>query len=161
MFVYKEKRKSEEDETSFSLFLKSKNMRGFTLLELVAVMIIVGILATLGMSQYSRTVERSRQAEAISILGALRGAQLRFAAENAGSCTSAMASLDVDVPAAKYFNYTLPSPAPVCNDAVLTTEIARATRNGIQQTAGDTGYNLTIAENGNFTCASSNCAGGP
>lgn len=46
--------------------------RGFTLLELIVVIIIVGILATLGFTQYGRMVERSRGAEPRAILGSIR-----------------------------------------------------------------------------------------
>lgn len=55
--------------------------RGFTLLELIVVIIIIGILATLGIAQYTSVIERSRGAEARSILGQIRsfaaGAYLR------------------------------------------------------------------------------------
>lgn len=46
--------------------------RGFTLLELIVVIIILGILATLGLTQYGRTIERSRGSEARAILGQIR-----------------------------------------------------------------------------------------
>ena len=46
--------------------------KGFTLLELIVVIIIIGILATLGFSQYTRMIERSRGAEARMILGNIR-----------------------------------------------------------------------------------------
>ena len=46
--------------------------KGFTLLELIVVIIILGVLATLGLTQYGRMVERSRGAEARAILGNLR-----------------------------------------------------------------------------------------
>ncbi len=49
-----------------------KMKRGFTLLELIVVIIIVGILATLALTQYGRTIERSRSTEARAILGAQR-----------------------------------------------------------------------------------------
>lgn len=45
--------------------------KGFTLLELIVVIIIVGILATLALTQYGRFVERSRGAEARTTLGDL------------------------------------------------------------------------------------------
>lgn len=46
--------------------------RGFTLLELIVVIIIVGILATMALTQYGRTIERSRSAEARALIGAQR-----------------------------------------------------------------------------------------
>ena len=46
--------------------------KGFTLLELVVVIIIIGILATLGFAQYTRMMERARGAEGRSVLGAIR-----------------------------------------------------------------------------------------
>ena len=46
--------------------------RGFTLLELIIVIIIIGILATLGLTQYARMVERGRGAEARQMLGNIR-----------------------------------------------------------------------------------------
>ncbi len=49
--------------------------RGFTLLELIVVVIIIGVLATLGFTQYTRLVERGRTAEAKMILGQIRTAQ--------------------------------------------------------------------------------------
>jgi type IV pilus assembly protein PilE len=46
--------------------------KGFTLLELIVVIVIVGILATLGFTQYSRLIERSRGAEARAVIGSIR-----------------------------------------------------------------------------------------
>lgn len=46
--------------------------KGFTLIELVVVLIIVAILGTLGLTNFSRMVEKSRGAEAKSVLGNLR-----------------------------------------------------------------------------------------
>ena len=46
--------------------------KGFTLLELIVVIIIIGILATLGFTQYTKTVEKMRMAEARGILGFIR-----------------------------------------------------------------------------------------
>jgi len=46
--------------------------KGFTLIELIVVIIIVGILAAIGLSQYSTTVEKSRLAEAKIRLGNMR-----------------------------------------------------------------------------------------
>lgn len=50
--------------------------KGFTLLELIIVIIIVGILATLGFVQYASVIERGRFAEARANLGTLRQLQV-------------------------------------------------------------------------------------
>lgn len=45
---------------------------GFTLLELMVVIIILGVLSTLGVLQYQAAIEKSRGAEARIVLGLLR-----------------------------------------------------------------------------------------
>lgn len=49
-----------------------KRKRGFTLLELMVVILIINVLATLGLSQYGPMIEKARGAEARVILGNLR-----------------------------------------------------------------------------------------
>jgi prepilin-type N-terminal cleavage/methylation domain-containing protein len=49
-----------------------EKVRSFTLVELIIVVIIVGILASLGLTQYSLIVEKSRLAEAKIRLGNMR-----------------------------------------------------------------------------------------
>jgi prepilin-type N-terminal cleavage/methylation domain-containing protein len=45
---------------------------GFTILELIVVVIIIGILSTLGAQKYASTVEKSRGAEAKQVCGHIR-----------------------------------------------------------------------------------------
>jgi prepilin-type N-terminal cleavage/methylation domain-containing protein len=47
-------------------------LKSFTLVELIIVVIIVGILASLGLTQYSLVVEKSRLAEAKTHIGVMR-----------------------------------------------------------------------------------------
>jgi prepilin-type N-terminal cleavage/methylation domain-containing protein len=49
-----------------------KGIKSFTLVELIIVVIIVGILASLGLTQYNLVVEKSRLAEAKIRLGTMR-----------------------------------------------------------------------------------------
>ncbi len=56
--------------------------RGFTLLELLIVIIILGVLATLGFTQYGRMIERSRGAEARTICGDIRKFAAGYRLEN-------------------------------------------------------------------------------
>jgi len=69
--------------------------KAFTLLELVVVIIILGILATLGFTQYGRMVERGRGAEARAILGDLRN--LAFAYRLANGTITGIANADVNI----------------------------------------------------------------
>ena len=46
--------------------------KGFTLLELIVVIVILGILATLGYTQYDKQVESTRLAEAKVTIGSMR-----------------------------------------------------------------------------------------
>jgi type IV pilus assembly protein PilE len=63
---------------------------GFTLLELLIVIIIVGVLATIGFTQYTAVVERSRGAEARRILGQLRSmcAAIYIPSQSGNQCTA-------------------------------------------------------------------------
>ena len=54
---------------------------GFTLLELLMVVIIIAILASIAIPQYLRVAERSRAAEALTNLAAIRSAELRYRAQ--------------------------------------------------------------------------------
>jgi len=48
------------------------NEKAFTLLELIIVIIIIGILATVGLSQYNTTIEKGRSGEGKANLGTMR-----------------------------------------------------------------------------------------
>ena len=74
-----------------------KNKKGFTLVELLVVVLIVGILAAVALPQYQKTMERSRAAEALTLLKSVNDAyQLHHLAT--GSYANSFDELSVDLP---------------------------------------------------------------
>ncbi len=124
---------------------------GFTLLELIVVIIIIGVLASLGLPQFFKAVEKARSAEGTSLLGMLRSGQIRYYTAKAAFVTD-VANLDVSYTTAKYFTITLQNPA-----YAEANTIATATRNSTQLPSGFGNYILTITIGGTLACSGVGC----
>jgi len=120
--------------------------KGFTLVELIIVIIIVGILASIGLTQYSKVVEKSRAAEARMILGTLRSAQIANYFD-VGSYV-AVASLGVGAPesctSTHFFTYACTT------DGKCTA--TRCTANG-KPTQGSSQWTKALDINGSWSGA--------
>lgn len=136
--------------------VRQRNSKGFTLLELLVVVIIVGVLATLGFNRYIEAVERARMAEARDWAGQIRASEEREFLE-VGAYTAIMADLDVDDPNAAdqmgYYTYAV-SLAPACADPapyVSAFEVV-ATRTAARgRPAGppaDPNYTISVTQQG-------------
>jgi prepilin-type N-terminal cleavage/methylation domain-containing protein len=91
-------------ETLFMSRITVKESRkGFTLVELAVVIVIIGVLAAFGVPQFLKSVERSKAGEAFNYLAAVRSAQERFVAKQ-GVYTSDASSLDITQVPPKYFD---------------------------------------------------------
>ena len=120
--------------------------KGFTLIELIIVVIIIGILAAIGLPQFFKVTERARAAEGINLLGSLRGAQIRYAAEHQRA-TSQLSKLDVDHSGLKYFgSITLNGAANIMTDAHVLASVKRKA----PSTFGL--YGLNISVDGTIKC---------
>jgi len=80
-----------------------ESRKGFTLVELAVVIVIIGVLAAFGVPQFLKSVERSKAGEAFNYLSAVRSAQERFVAKQ-GVYTTAATDLDITQVAPKYFD---------------------------------------------------------
>ena len=136
---------------------EKENMRlnkksGFTLLEIIIVIIIIGVLASLALPRLFRTVEYSRSTEALNAIAMVRRAMERYALQNANSYVgAAIGALDVDDPSnnvpATNFTYNL----TVIGATTFTIAANRLSVNG--GTTGDWIYLFnaagTITRSGN------------
>ncbi len=78
---------------------------GFTLIELMIVVAIIGILATIAVPQYNKFVAKSKQVEAKIGLGSIYTAEKSFQTENS-SFTSCLGSIGVARDGSKFY-YTI------------------------------------------------------
>lgn len=120
---------------------KSLLLKGFTLLEIIIVVIIIGVLASLAMPRYFKTVEYAKGQEALTSLSILRQAMNRCYLFDFQYTKCALTSLDVDDPGklqGSHFSYSITSAA--------TTFTISATRNTLE--GGDGTSSISIDQDG-------------
>ena len=121
-------------------FIKKKS--GFTMLELLMVVIIIGILATLALPQYMGFVEKARAAEAISTIGAIRTAENLYKLEN-GTYSANASNLAITVPTSGASTYWLYS----VSGASDTGFSATASRTSKKSSGGVAGQTIVLTWN--------------
>ena len=128
---------------------------GFTLLELLMVVIIIAILASLALPQYFRVTERSRTGTALQLLGSIRGSQLRFKAQDPTNLydAGAMGNVDLAATAAPFFPVMAAWGAPTATGTGAGSNITVARTGGVHAAA-----TLEIDMDSGTICASAAAA---
>jgi prepilin-type N-terminal cleavage/methylation domain-containing protein len=115
---------------------------GFTMAEIIMVVVITGILAAIALPKYHAYFARVNYGEAIPILNSLRDAQVNYSYENGGNFAESADpinwGLDITISGMRGFK----SPA-VHNDANQLAEV----------TETNDKYVLSIAQSGKVTCS--------
>src|SRR5437588_4399520 len=120
-----------------------RGRKGFTLVELAVVIVIIGVLAAFGVPRFLKSVERAKAAEAFSYLSAVRAAQERYNARQ-GTYASDLTVLDIKLQAPKYF--TVGPVGPGLSGSVQDTWSLTLTRTGAS--AGYGPYTVMCNESG-------------
>ena len=112
---------------------------GFSLLESIIAIVVLGILASISIPRFTVTLEKTKASEGVKILSDLLMAQRAFFAENQVYAPN-LDDLDITITAPDNFNVI--DDTSVDTDPTALAEVVRDT--------GD--YTLSIDENGDITC---------
>jgi len=82
--------------------------KGFTLIEMLVVVIIIGVLIAIGLPQYQKTMNRSKYGRMKSIVRTLMESEIRYY-QKTGSYPNSLDLLDVDIPRHKTGNTRFPN----------------------------------------------------
>ncbi|MGE0267225.1 MAG: type IV pilin protein [Candidatus Omnitrophota bacterium] len=121
-----------------------KNNNGFTIVETIVVVIIVGVLAALTIPNYTFIFEKTKSAEGLQILESIRKAQWGYYYEHGNIFTGDLDDLDISIPTPEHFDPI--SDATILAAASPSDDVATITRvNGL--------YTLNITADGDITCS--------
>ncbi len=128
--------------------MMERRSRGFTLIELMIVVVIIGVLTAFALPQYTQHVNRARRAEAATVLrNAQQFMQRLYAAnntyQNGGVAPTLPAAFQTSPPNATRSNYSVTVVTPTPGSYTLT-----ATRAADGPMATDVCGDLTIDQRG-------------
>lgn len=116
---------------------------GFTFIEMIVVIIVIGVMITLALPNYAFVMEKTRSGEGLQILESIRHAQWTYYYENGNTFAEDLDDLDLVIPVPVHFD-TL-TDAHIYSAATINDRIGRVTRTG-------GAYELEITPDGAVTC---------
>ena len=122
---------------------EGRGERGFTLVELAIVIVIIGVLASFGVPRFRDAVERSKAGESMNYLSAIRSSQERYHAIYA-TYADDVTNLDIVIPTPKYFTVGIVSAGSTAD--IESSWSLSLTRLGAS--AGYGAYTVTFTELG-------------
>lgn len=140
--------------------MRRNTRAGFTLTEVIVVVLIIGVLASVSAPQYFKRVEKSKAIEALNSLEGIRGAQERYKSKYGAYCLgtitaggSACAGFDILLPTFKYFS----QPTQFTGNASQWTIVM--TRNATPSVYGAYEITYTVSSSGKptVTCNQTDC----
>jgi len=117
--------------------LVMKNKKGFTLIELMVVVIIIGILATIAIPSFNKSMENAREREARTTLELIYNAEKIYRLDKktySDSFDNMISYLDDPNGASQYYDYTIDSADTVTFTATATKNDGSGNDLSIDQT---------------------------
>lgn len=126
---------------------KAHRIAGFTLTEIMIVIVVIGVLASIAWPRYILITEKSRTAEAKDVLGRIRATEIGYYFEY-DSYTTNLALLPMDVPilcnTSFYYNYSISG-----GGASFTASATRCASGGKPpDSPGGFAYEVNITQDG-------------
>jgi prepilin-type N-terminal cleavage/methylation domain-containing protein len=123
--------------------------RAVTLVELLIVVVIIGVLASVGIVQYGQVIEKGRSAEAYSVLSDIVAAEKAYFVDN-DAYTAVFGSLHsfTAAPTSDNFTYTIPS-------VNANSGYAQAAR--VSAATGRRSYGMCLSSGKRASCGAASC----
>ncbi len=122
-----------------SLPSNMRTKKGYSLLESIIAIVVLGILASIALPNFTVSIEKTRASEGVKILSSLLTAQRAFFAENQAYAPDLD---DLDITISIPNNFIALSDASVDSDPNAVAQVVRSSG----------AYTLSIDKDGNITC---------